>query len=218
MNGEIMHKLYLFLLLVVSLLINNGCSPIVSKYRVTIDAITAPNISNLPKKYMVKALGKNTDEKSLKFQYQVASLDKLLQKEGYQKVKDENLAQQIIFFDYGIEKIFEERESSEPRVTMGISIGHTYGWGRRYSSPFWNEFGYYRSYNRHYIYYNRYVTLLAKEPKGKELWRIDISSVGESKNLKKIIPLLLEASTPYIGKNTKEPVKVIIKEKEAKKE
>ena len=210
-----MHKLYLFLLLVVSLLINNGCSPIISKYRVSIDAITAPNIETLPKKYVVKALGKNTDENSLKFQYQVASLDKLLQKEGYKKVKDENLSQQIIFFDYGIEKIAEEIEThNEPRVTMGISVGRSYG----YNSPFWNEFGYYRSYSKRYTYYNRYVTLLAKEPKGKELWRVDISSIGESKNLKKIIPLLIESSLPYIGKNTKEPVKVVIKEKKAKKE
>ena len=207
-----MKKLHLLLF---TLLLTTGCSPIVSKYRVSIDAITAPNLTSIPKTYTIKALGKDTDKNSLKFQQQAYKLDELLQKEGYKKAKDDTLAQQIIFFDYGIEKVAEEIETySEPRVTMGISIGRSH----RYYSPFWSDIGYYRSYSKKYSYYNRYVTLLSKKPTGKELWRIDISSIGESKNLKKIIPLLLEASTPYIGKNTKEPVKVVIKEKKAKKE
>ena len=209
-----MKKTLLSALTLLTLLLATGCSSMRSKYRVTIDAITAPNLSVTPKTYSIKALGKDTDANSLKFQQQVLVLDKLLQEQGYQK--NENMAQQIIYFDYGIEKILEEIEThSEPQVSMGVSIGHTYG---RYYSPFWSDFGYYRSYSRHYNYYNRYVTLLAKEPTGKELWRVDISSIGESKNLKKIVPLLLEASLPYIGKNTKEPVKVVIKEKKSKKE
>jgi hypothetical protein len=187
----------------------------VSKYRVSIDAITAPNLISIPKTYTITALGKDTDSNSLRFQHQADVLDKLLQKEGYQKAENEHLAQQTIFFDYGIEKIAEEIENySKPRVTMGVSIGHAYG----YFSPFLSNIGYYRSYSRRYNYYNRYITLLSKAPTGKELWRVDISSIGESKNLKKVIPLLLEASTPYIGKNTKEPIKVVIKEKKAKKE
>jgi len=211
-----MNKIILYILTFITLFFTMGCSPIVSKYKVTIDAITAPNLIVTPKTYAIQALGKDTDANSLKFQRQASILDKFLQKEGYKKVNNETLAQEIIFFDYGIEKILDEvQEYTEPRVTMGISIGHSYG---RYYSPFWNDFGYYRSYRKRYNYYNRYITLLAKNKIGKELWRIDVSSIGESKNLKKIVPILLEASIPYIGKNTKEPVKVVIKEKKAKKE
>ena len=209
-----MKKTLLFLS-IFTLLITTGCSPMVSKYHVTIDAISAPNLLSIPKTYTITALGKDTDTNSLRFQQQANVLDELLKKEGYQKVENEHLAQQVIFFDYGIEKIAEEIETrSEPRVTMGVSIGHSYG----YYSPFWSNWGYYRSYSRQHNYYNRYITLLSKAPTGKELWRVDISSIGESKNLKKIVPLLIEASIPYIGKNTKEPIEVVIKEKEAKKE
>jgi len=211
-----MNKIIPYILIVVTTILTSGCSPIVSKYKVSIDAITAPNLIVTPKTYTIKALGKDTDTNSLKFQQQASILDKLLQKEGYKKVNSESLAQEIIFFDYGIEKVLDKvEEYIEPSVTMGISIGNAYG---RYYSPFWNDFGYYRSYRKRYKYYNRYITLLAKNRLGKELWRVDTSSIGESKNLKKIVPILLEASIPYIGKNTKEPVKVVIKEKKAKKE
>ena len=210
-----MNKTILYILTFTTLFFTTGCSPIVSKYKVTIDAITAPNLIVTPKTYAIKALGKDTDANSLKFQREASTLDKLLQKEGYKKVNSESLAQEIIFFDYGIEKILDKvEEYIEPRVTMGVSIGQAYG---GYYSPFWNNFGYYRSYRKRYNYYNRYITLLSKNRLGKELWRVDTSSIGESKNLKKIVPILLEASIPYIGKNTNEPVKVVIKEKRAKK-
>jgi len=214
-----MQKLYLFLLLSLSLFISSGCSPISNKYSITIDAITAPNLIPIPTTYTIKALGKQTNENSLRFQQQATLLNKLLQKKGYKRVEDEKLAQEIIFFDYGIEKVQEEIERyREPQVYMGFSIGRHRRFSGGYYSPFWSDFGYYRSYSRQYNYYNRYATILATKPQGKELWRVDISSIGESKNLRKIVPLLLEASVPYIGKNTKEPIKLVIKEKIAKKE
>jgi len=169
-----------------------GCSPIINKYKVSIDAIKASDLRIIPKKYTLKALGENTDKESLDFQEQLLFLEQLLQKQGYQKVENQTLAQQIIFFDYGIEQLII---SNEPEVSIEL----------------------YRSYKNRYAYYNRYATLLAKAPSGKELWRIDLSSKGSSKNLKKIVPLLLEASIPYVGKNTEKAVKVVIKEKKSKK-
>jgi hypothetical protein len=215
-----MQKLYLFLLLLPSLFINSGCSPITNKYRVNIDAITAPNLKVSPTSFTIKALGKNTDTNSLLFQEQSSYLVKLLLSKGYTQASSSLEAKQIIYFDYGIDKLLEEVETyNEPEVMVGVSVGAPYGfYRRRHYNPFWGNWGYYRSYSKRYNYYNRYLTLLAKNQLGRELWRIDVSSIGESKNLKKIVPILLEASVPYIGKNTKEPVKVIIKEKTAKEE
>ena len=71
----------------------------------------------------------------------------------------------------------------------------------------------YSTYQKTYTLYNRYIEILAKNQTGKELWRVDVSSVGESKNLKTIVPILIEASEEYIGKDTAKPVNLVIKER-----
>jgi len=213
-----MHKILLSLLILMTFIFSTGCSRMSSKYRVTIDAITAPNLKVAPSSFRIEALGKDTDKNSLLFQEQSNYLVELLLLKGYVQPLSSDV-EQIIYFDYGIEKVLEEVEIyNEPEVSVGVSIGSPYGFYGRHYSPFWSNWGYYQTYRKKYNYYNRYVTLLAKNQTGKELWRIDVSSIGESKNLKKIVPILLEASFPYIGKNTKEPIKIVIKEKKAKEE
>jgi hypothetical protein len=214
-----MNKIIFLILTLIPILFTTGCSPISNKYKITIDAITAPNLKAIPSSFKIEALGKNTNKNSLLFQEQSNYLVKLLLSKGYIQPYSSLEAQQIIYFDYGIEKLLEEVETySEPEVSVGVSVGYPYGFYRHHYNPFWGNWGYYRTYRKQYNYYNRYVTLLAKNQMGKELWRVDVSSIGESKNLKKIVPILLEASIPYIGKNTKEPVKVVIKEKITKEE
>ena len=207
-----MKTLFLSILTLFTLSFTTGCSPIVPKYRVNIDAITAPNLEVTPSSFRIEVLGENTDRNSLLFQEQSTYLVKLLLSKGYIQPYSSSGVKEIIYFDYGIEKVLEEvRTDTEPEVTVGFSIGRHY-------HPFWSDWGYYRTYRKKYSYYNRYITLLAKDQMGKELWRVDASSIGESKNLKRIVPILLEASIPYIGKNTKEPIKIVIKEKSDKKE
>ena len=219
-----MQKLIYTILISSILLISTGCTPVISKYRVTIDAITAPNSSIKPSSYAIKALGEETDKDSLKFQQQSQHLVKLLNAKGYTQNSHESLAEQIIYFDYGIEKIKEEtRTYSEPDVSFGVSWGYPFGYYHSRYHPFWQEVGFssYRTYRKTYRLFNRYIVILAKEQTGKELWRVDVSSIGESDNLKKIIPLLIEASEPYIGTNTDKPIHLVIEEDkkiESKKE
>jgi hypothetical protein len=210
-----MQKIIYTILLSSTLLIWSGCTPVISKYRVTIDAITAPDSSVKPSSYTIKALGTETDKNSLKFQQQSHHLVKLLNKKGYTQSSYENLAEQIIYFDYGIEKIKEEsRTYSEPDISFGLSWGYPFGYYHHHYHPFWHEVGYssYRTYRKTYRLFNRYIVILAKDQIGKELWRVDVSSIGESDNLKKIIPLLIEASEPYIGTNTDKPIHIVIEE------
>lgn len=215
-----MKKIFLPLIFLTLLLITTGCSPMTAKYKVTVDAITAPNATVSPSSYAIKVLGKNTDANDLRFQQHANTLAQLLNSKGYTQVSANHLADQNIYFDYGIEKIKEETHSyTEPNVTFGMSWGFPYGYyGRRYHpyNNFW--YGGHTTYRQRYTYYNRYITLLAKDSLNKELWRVDVSSIGESKNLRKIVPMLLEAAEEYIGTNTKEPIKMILKENKDKKE
>jgi len=218
-----MKKFILPIITTIALLVMTGCSPITAKYRVTVDAITAPNAKIVPTTYTVKALSKDTDVNSLRFQEQVAHLKEILNHKGYSPAPQGFPAEQIIYFDYGIEKTSERTETYvEPDVTIGMSWGYPYGYYGRHYHPYYNDFwyggAYSTTYRKTYTYYNRYITLLAKDQFNKELWRVDVSSIGESKNLRKIVPMLLEAAEDYIGKNTEEPVKLILKEKKDKKE
>jgi len=214
-----MKKIFLPLITLMVMLITNGCSPITPKYRVTVDAITAPNIPVTASSYVIDALGKDTDVNSLRFQQQAEVLSQLLNARGYTKSSNGS-ADQTIYFDYGIEKIKEETQTySEPDITFGMSWGYPYGYYGRHYHPY-NNFWYggQTTYRQTYSYYNRYVTILSKSSTNKELWRVDVSSIGESKNLRKIVPILLKASEPFIGKNTAEPIKLVIKGEKPKKE
>ena len=215
-----MKKIFLPLTILTALFIATGCSPMTSKYRVTVDAITAPNTTVVPSSYSIKALGENTDVNSLRFQQHAATLIQMLNTKGYTQVDTDHVAEQTIYFDYGIEKIKEEVQTySEPNITFGMSWGFPYRYYGRHYHPY-NNFWYGgdTTYRKVYSYYNRYITLLAKDSLNKELWRVDASSIGESKNLRKIVPMLLEAAEDYIGKNTSEPIKITMREKKDKNE
>jgi len=207
-----MNRILLTLLTLSALIFTTGCS-VTPKYRVTIDAITADKVAISPTTYEIKALEKNKSSKSLIFKRYSAKLTQVLEQKGYTSATAE--AKQTIYFDYGLEKLNEATETySEP--DFSVHVGYGYG---GYYDPFYGGIfgGGYRTYRQTHIYYNRYITLLAKDQFNKELWRVDVSSVGESKNLRKIIPVLIEAAAPYLGTNTAESIKLVIKEKSKKK-
>lgn len=206
-----MQKSLLFLLTLLSFFIS-GCT-ITPKYHVTIDAITVSNTQIAPSTYQIKALEATKDENALRFQKYSKSVAEVLHQKGYLKATPNQMAQQFIYFDYGIEKVDERTEIyTEPDISFSI------GWGYPYYHPFYRGFygGGYTTYRQKRIYYNRYITLLAKDALNKELWRVDVSSIGESKDLQKIIPILINAAAPYIGTDTAEPVELVIKDEEKK--
>ena len=207
-----MRKIICSIITLSTLLLITGCSPVVNKYKVSVDAINNPNVNISPSVYIIKPLGKNTDETSLEFQKHSSKLMKILGTKGYTQSSASHLAKQIIYFDYGIDKVKEEtRTYSQPNIS--------FGYYHNYYHPFWSDFTYssYRTYQKTYVLYNRYIEILAKSQTGKELWRVDVSSVGESKDLKSIVPILLEGAEDYIGKNTEKPVNLVIKEKRKNK-
>jgi len=200
-----------------------GCTQVVDKYKVTIDAVANPEVRVKPSTYVIKPMRENIDE--LKFQRESEKLSVILNKKGYKKVKYENLAEQIIYFDYGIEIVKEETEFyTEPDISWGLSWGYPFRHRGFFYSPFWTDirYGTYRTYEKRHRLFKRYIVILSKDQTGKELWRVDVYSIGEFDNLEEIIPILLKASEPYIGKSIDKPINITIsedlKDKEDKKE
>ena len=216
-----MKKIFQNILIISITFIFIGCTTVVNKYKVTVDAITNSDKVIQPTTYIIKPLGQDTNIDDLKFQRQSRRLAKILNIKGYKEVNSKNLAQQIIYFDYGIEKVKEETKVyTEPDVSFGFSWGYPYRYGYPYYSPFWSDIGYssYRTYRKTYRLFNRYIVILSKNLLSKELWRVDVSSVGESDNLQKIVPILIRASEPYIGRNIEKPVNIVLEENPKKKE
>lgn len=202
-----------------SLILSTGCAPVTPKYHVTVDAITAPNEVIASSSYFLKPLSKNMDSNNLKFQQYAVPLNKVLAERGYNISTNGAYAPQTIYFDYGIDKVNEETETySEPNISFGFGMGYPFG-GYYGGHPFFHDYygGGYTTYRKTKIYYNRYISLLAKDQNSRELWRVDVSSIGESKNLRKIIPILIEATKPYIGTSTPEPIQLVIKGETPKK-
>jgi len=203
-----------------TLFFTTGCSPTTPKYHVNIDAITINNASLMPTSYTLKA--KDSKSNDLRYQRYLPHLDKVLQEKGYLKSNNETTAQQTIYLNYGIEKVNEETETyMEPNIQIGFgyNYGSAYPFGGYYS-PFYNGYygGGYRTYQRTYSSYNRYLNIVAKDQFAKELWRVDVSSVGHSKNLREIIPLLIQSTKPFIGTTTAVPVTLVIEGEKSKKE
>ena len=215
-----MHPILLINLTLFTLIFTTGCS-VTPKYRVTIDAITTPNLAVSPTSYTIKALDEKKETNGILFKRYAQKLSETMQQKGYTLMSEHQGAKESLYFDYGLEKVNEATEVYvEPNISFNMGWGFPYGRHYGHYHPFfYNDFygARYNTYSKTRTYYNRYITLLAKEPSGKELWRVDVSSVGESKNLRKIIPILIEAAAPYIGTNTAEPVQLVIKDKAVKK-
>ncbi len=216
-----MKKILIKTILALTLLfVATGCSKVVNKYHVTIDAISHTGSTISPSSYVIKPLGEETDPNDLHFQRQRQALENVLKELGYTSTH-ENLAEQIIYFDYGIEQIKDETITyQEPTLSIGMGWSFPHGYRHRYYDPFWNDLRYtsYRTYQKNYKLFNRYIVILSKDQTGKELWRIDAKSIGESDNLRKIVPLLIQAVKPYIGSNKDEIIQLSIPEKKDKKE
>jgi hypothetical protein len=206
-----MNRILLTLFTLSTLIFTTGCSTI-PKYKVVIDAVTAPNLSVAPSSYAIKPLKQYISSNDLIFQQYSNKLAQVLQQKGYFNTQEKE-AKQYIYLDYGLDQVTQQTETHvQPNVSFHLGWGG-YPFGGYYS-PFYSPYygGSYTTYHKTRNYYNRYVTLLAKDRFNKELWRVDVSSIGESRNLKSIIPLLIEASAPYLGANTAEPIQMVLKE------
>jgi len=187
-----------------------GCSS-KEAYKMSVSAITLPSYHPTGvKSYTIKPMNESLD--SLYFARYSQLLDVALSSLGYEKVFSSSLAKESIYMDYGVH---ESQKIVRPNINWGFTLG--YPWGYRH--PFYGNIGYDFYHQNYTTLYNRYLSLLAKDASGKELWRVDVSSYGESNKIGEILPKLIEGAKPYIGKDLKEPIKVVIKEKdETKKE
>jgi hypothetical protein len=207
-----------------------GCTTAV-KYSASVSGFAASN-ANLKKRYIILPGNKDTSSTDIEFQEYSAMLKRVVDGAGFSQANSFDQAEVALFFSYSISD-GEERTSSYVIPNFGqtgIASSTTYGTvrssgygtatysGTTYNTPTYGITGY-SSGVRSYTTYTRIIRVeaydvkLYKETKEmKQLWKLSVASIGSSGDLRRVVPVMLAAASPYIGKSTANAISLEIAE------
>lgn len=190
---------------------------------VNVNAITDMKAQASGQRYLMTNANDGNATSELYFQEFRTYFDHLLIKNGYVKVDNRKDADIEIHFHYGVSDgktgiqhyswpIYETFGGERMTITETItdSSGATRTINRTvYMPPYIRQVGSAHE-AQSFTYYNRYINLAAfpagTVDDGKNmqtpLWNVNVYSVGESDDLRAIMPFLAAASDPFLGKNS----------------
>jgi len=207
------------MLVLCCILIITSCT---SRITVVVNAISSSEHNNLGKHYFLTSAMEDVDDKDLFFQEFRQYFEYVLHKEGYTRVNTETGADIIIFLGYGISDgmtdistyswpIYEAigGESISITETTMDSSGNAVTTTRviyiparvtRVGTTY--ETKAFTTFNRSAILEARKST--TNNGSGDAVWKLLISSVGTSNDIREVMPYLAAASSGFIGKNSRD--------------
>ena len=217
----------------------SGCA---NRYDMKVDAISrggpaTPQVAAAPApepvSYHIRSSKNQEDEDSLRFKEAARFVKTALSGRGMYEAPNAEQAEMIVDLDYGIgppRALMEMR--SEPiyitlpgrTYTERVQVGTDRNGNPIYQvvtmqEPPTTEYAGDREYQVMVVKYEKYLRMTARENKeateGRpppEVWTVDITTDGESKNLRKYIPIMAAASIDYIGADTRGQKSVTLKE------
>jgi len=221
------------LVALLAFLILQGCAT-APEFNVNVNSISGSD-SNIKNKYFLIPGLKDVNKDDLQFQEYSRYVEKALWRKGYVKAASFNEADIAIFMSYGIgEPQVRQYSYSVPTYGQtGVSAANTYGTVNTYGNS--------ASYNATTTYtptygitgattqigtavtYSRYLELEAldvaeykKSNSQKQVWKTMVTSTGSSSDLRQVMPVMVAASSEYIGSNTGKVVAVSLKETDKK--
>lgn len=207
----------------------NGCA---MRYTVNVNAITNPSLSAPGTKYVLTSAMKDIDEKNLYFQEFSRYFQLVLQKQGYTRVADKTQADMDIQFKFAVSDgrtgiathswpIYETVGGEMITITEKTvdSSGNPTTTTRTIRLPARVERVGTSVETRSYTLFNRSAVLEAYQltkdgNKGEMLWMVQMSSIGESDDLRNLMPYLAAASARFIGANTGQQFQVTLDQKD----
>ncbi len=210
-------------------LLAGGCA---SSYTVKVDSVAKPKAEE---SISYKIINKNAavSEDSLRYKEAASHVRTALSGKGLYEAPDPEKADLIVALDYGVGPPLSRRETvSEPVYmqlpgqirTERMQVGTDRNGNPVYQTvtvqdPPRTEFVGYREYLVTVTVYEKYLRLNAAENKpaaeGRpptEIWTVDITSEGESRDIRKALPILAAASIDYVGVDSKGQKTVRIKD------
>ena len=206
-----------------------GC---VSSTEVKIDSLAKPNAENAIS-YELKNKNPKVTEDSLRYQEAANLVKTALSGKGMYEAPPNVKPDLVVDLDYGIGPPESRRETvSEPvyitipgqirteRVQVGTDAsGRPIYQTITVQDPPTTEFAGFREYQITVTVYEKYLKLTARENapqvEGRpptEVWTVDVTSEGQSRDLRKNLPALVAASIDYIGKDSEGQKTIRIKD------
>ena len=214
--------IFVLIALVLSL---TGCA---SRMTVNVNAISNPAIAAPGTRYVMSSAMDDIDEKDLYFQEFSRYFQRVLQSKGYSRAADKSEADINILLKFGVSDgrtglstlawpIYETigGESITITETSTDSSGNPVTTTRVIRMPPRVQRVGTSVETRSYTLFNRTASLEARlinkdGSDGEVLWMVLLSSVGESDDLRGMMPYLAAASSFYIGKNTGQQYQVTL--------
>ena len=205
-----------------------GC---VATYEVKVNSAAKPHASDSTSYRMIAANGEGED--TLRHREAAAYVRTALAGKGLHEAATQQAASLTISLDYGVGPPVSRPELVSEPVYVYVPGRYRYervqaGTDRNgnpvyqmvaVQEPSRSEFAGYSEYWITVTTYEKYLRLRAVEnrpsPPGlppQEVWSVEITSNGESQDIRKALPILAAASIDYVGKDTKGPKKVRLKD------
>ena len=215
-------------LLAIFAVLLGGCA---SSYEVRVSSTAKPHATGSTSYRMIAANGDGED--TLRHHEAAAYVRTALAGQGLYEAASPKEASLTISLDYGVGPPVSRPELvSEPvyvyvpgryryeRVQAGTDRnGNPVYQTVMVQEPSRSEFAGYSEYWITVTTYEKYLRLKAVEnrapPSGQppaDVWSVEITSNGESQDIRKALPILAAASIDYVGKDTKGPKKVRLKD------
>lgn len=211
------------------LLFTGGCA---NSYQVKVDSLAKPKAEE---SISYKIINKNpaVRDDSLRYKEAAGYVRTALSGKGLYEAPDADKADLVVALDYGVGPPQSKMETvSEPiyltmpgqvrteRVQTGTDRnGNPIYQTVTVQDPPRTEFAGYREYLVTVTTYEKYLRLNATENKPaaegrppSEIWTVDITSEGESRDLRKALPILAAASIEYVGRDSKGQKMIRIKD------
>lgn len=211
------------------ILLMSGCA---SNVTVNVNAITNNAIKSAGNHYVLTNASGETDVKDLYFQEFSRYFQAVLKQQGYSRVSDKKDADFEIRFKYGLsdgrtgistyswplyDTVGGETITITERTTD--SSGNPTTTTRTIRLPARVERVGSSIETRSYTLFNRTASLEARllnkdGSAGEVIWMVMISSVGESDDMRAIMPYLAVAASDFIGKNTGQQREIVLDKKD----
>lgn len=197
----------------------SGCA---SSYEVKIDSLAKPKAEEAIS-YKIHNTNPQVSEDSLRNKEAVGFVRTALSGKGMYETTDAERADLVLDVDYGVGPPQLRRETvSEPvyvtlpgevrteRVQVGTDRnGNPIYQTVTYQDPPRTELAGYRDYVITTTVYEKFLRMSARENKPategrppSEVWTVDVTSEGQTKDIRKTLPVLAAASIDYVGKDS----------------
>jgi hypothetical protein len=206
-----------------------GCA---TTHVLKVDSIAKPKAESSIS-YEIKNRNSLVAEDSLRYKEAANLVKTALSGRGMYEAPANTKADMVVDLDYGVGPPQMRRETvSEPvyisvpgqirteRVQVGTdSQGRPIYQTITVQDPPSTEFAGFREYVITVVVYEKYLKMSARENKdpvegrpAAEIWTLDITSEGESRDIRKHLPVLVAASIDYIGKDSQGQKTIRIKD------